>query len=72
MLFDKHIEPCCAYCQYGSRISNDEVVCRKRGVVPADGQCRKFAYDPLQRQPERPVMVAKSDDQAEVFDSALI
>jgi hypothetical protein len=72
MLFDKHIEPCCSYCQHGTRISDDEVVCRKRGIVPADGQCHKFVYDPFQREPERPVIVTADEDEAAAFDSMLL
>ena len=55
MLFRKDIEPRCAYCRYGNRISELEVVCRKRGVVPAEGCCRAFRYDPLRREPPRPL-----------------
>ncbi len=56
-LFNKNIEPCCAYCQSGTRISETEVACLRRGVVSSAGQCRKFAYDPLKREPPCPAPV---------------
>jgi len=66
MLFWKNIEPCCAYCKYGSPVNLDRVACIKRGIVPLYGACRKFSYDPLKREPERPrKLVAPKKD--EVF-----
>lgn len=67
MLFDKRIEPCCAYCRRGSRISEDEVVCTKRGIVPADEKCRKFVYDPFQREPDRPILAPSDPDNTPDF-----
>ena len=55
MLFRKDIEPRCAYCCRGQGISEREVACVKRGVVPAENSCRSFRYDPLKRVPPRPV-----------------
>ena len=54
MLFNKKIDPCCSYCSTGTRISETEVACLKRGIVSAAGQCRKFKYDPLKRRPPDP------------------
>lgn len=54
MLFQKKIDPRCAYCQRSAKLSEDSVVCIKRGVVSAGGSCRKFKYDPLKRVPPRP------------------
>ena len=54
MIFRNDIEPCCAYCECGRQVSIDRVACMKRGIVPLYGACRKFIYDPLKRQPERP------------------
>ena len=68
MLFNKKIEPCCAYCANGSRISETEVACLKRGVVSAGGSCRKFAYDPLKRVPSRPAPVDTEKFTAEDFE----
>ena len=30
------------------------MLCVKKGVVSADGKCRKFQYDPCKRIPPRP------------------
>jgi len=38
----------------GSQISEREVACVKRGVVPVESHCRSFRYDPLRRVPPRP------------------
>ena len=53
MLFRKKIQRSCLYCAHGARISPEQVVCAKRGIVAADGACRKFEYDPLKRVPPR-------------------
>ena len=57
MLFRKDIERCCAYCCRGQGISEREVACVKRGVVPAENSCRSFRYDPLKRVPPRPAVL---------------
>lgn len=51
MLFKKDIDPCCSYCMSGTRISSTEVACLRLGIVSAGGQCKKFRYDPLKREP---------------------
>ncbi len=53
MLFSKDIPPCCIYCQRGVRLGEDKVMCLKKGIVTAAGQCRRFKYDPLKRVPPR-------------------
>lgn len=55
MLFRKKIERYCAYCAFAGKISEDQMICQKCGVVPASHQCRRFRYDPLKRVPPRPV-----------------
>ena len=55
MLFRKNIEPSCAYCQRGTQINENDVACLKKGIVPVEGHCRAFKYDPLKRVPPRPV-----------------
>ena len=67
VLFDKTIEPRCAYCARGRELSEEEVACRKKGVVPAGGSCRAFRYDPLKRVPPRPVKADFSRYQTEDF-----
>ncbi|MCI2057896.1 MAG: hypothetical protein LKJ80_01670 [Oscillibacter sp.] len=53
-LFRKDMDPRCAYCEKGRQINDREVACLKRGVVPVEGHCGAFRYDPLKRVPPRP------------------
>ena len=55
MLFQKKIDPSCAYCRRGKQIGEDTVLCQKKGVVSPEGSCSRFRYDPLKRVPPRPV-----------------
>ena len=55
-LFRK-VDPNCAYCRHGTRISERDVVCLKHGVVPVEYHCRAFRYDPLKRTPPRPAVL---------------
>ena len=54
MLLTKKIEPRCAYCQRGTSLDEEQVICPKRGVVSAGEHCRAFRYDPLKRVPPKP------------------
>jgi len=54
VLFRKDIDPRCAYCLRGAQINERDVACVKRGIVPVEGSCRSFRYDPLKRVPPRP------------------
>lgn len=54
MLFRKKIDPSCSYCVHGQQVSERDVVCGKKGIVPVEGNCRKFRYDPMKRVPSRP------------------
>ena len=54
MLFRKKIERSCAYCTYGTKIDDEQVLCIKKGVVGVCGKCRKFPYDPCKRIPPKP------------------
>ncbi len=54
MLFRKDMEPRCAYCRYGERLSREQMTCLKKGIVNAGSHCRRFSYDPLKRIPPRP------------------
>ena len=67
MLFEKDMEPRCAYCKRGSPLDEETVVCVKRGVVPAAGSCHRFRYDPLKRIPPKPVSVDFSHLKEEDF-----
>ena len=67
MLFDKNIEPSCSYCLKGRRISNFDVVCEKRGIVPSSGSCSHFSYDPLKREPAKPAVLKTGEFSEEDF-----
>ena len=67
MLFSKSIEPRCAYCQRGARLSDDKVMCLKKGIVSAAGQCRRFKYDPLKRVPPKPPVLTVNQFSDEDF-----
>ena len=53
MLFRKNIEKSCAYCVHSAKISDDEVLCIKKGVVELTNKCRSFSYDPCKRVPSK-------------------
>ena len=58
MLFDRNIEPSCAYCSYGTNLGDDEIACTKRGIMAVFGNCGAFRYEPTKRVPEvRPKLV---------------
>lgn len=59
-LFQKKIEPRCVYCSHGRTLSDEQVVCPKKGVMSAGSHCRSFRYDPLKRVPPRPAKLATS------------
>jgi len=52
-LFQKKIEPRCTYCARGRALSEDQVICDRKGVMSAGSSCRSFKYDPLKRVPPR-------------------
>lgn len=54
MLFQKKIEPRCAYCERGTQLDEEKILCAKKGVVSPAGNCRAFKYDPLKRVPPLP------------------
>ena len=56
ILNTKSISPSCSYCEHGRISPNGEnVLCKKNGVVEKEYYCKKFKYDPLKRQPKRPI-----------------
>jgi hypothetical protein len=57
MIFRKKIEPRCAYCTHCRVLTEREVACRYRGVVPASAYCGRFRYDPIKRIPPPPVQL---------------
>lgn len=65
MLFRKKIERSCSYCLNGTQIDDELTLCIKKGVVPTDSGCRRFAYDPTKRIPPRskPLDTSKYDEE---------
>ena len=53
MLFRKKIDRSCAYCIYGTRLEDDEILCCKKGLKTVDDKCRRFQYDPTKRIPAK-------------------
>ncbi len=51
MLFNRKIEPQCAYCKRGKTVDQEVVLCRKCGVTSPSNHCSAFRYDPLKRVP---------------------
>lgn len=44
----------CAYCRFALAVSDTgDMLCSRKGVVPAEFSCRRFVYDPLKRVPKR-------------------
>lgn len=53
-LFDKKIDPSCAYCKFGKLSSNhDKILCNKNGIKLFSDSCKFFKYEPLKRVPTR-------------------
>ena len=46
-LFQKHIEPRCAYCTRCRPLNEEQVVCEKKGVMSAASSCRSFRLQTL-------------------------
>ena len=65
MLFRKKIQRSCSYCQYGTMLNEDEVLCAKRGVVASIKKCNKFSYEPYKRIPPKinPTDFSKYDNE---------
>lgn len=53
MLFRRKTPRSCTYCQYGTKLNEEEYLCVKRGVVCISSVCRKFRYDPCKRIPPK-------------------
>ncbi len=65
MLFRKDIEKSCSYCVRAAKtIDSDYVICSKKGIIPCNGSCRRFKYDPLKRIPQK----AKTQDFSQYDD----
>lgn len=58
MLFRKKITRSCAYCTFGTKLNDTDILCTKRGIRSVESSCRKFQYDPCKRVPPK----AKASD----------
>lgn len=67
MLFRKDMEPRCAYCVHGEQVSEEQVLCIRKGVCSPGGSCAAFQYDPFRRTPPRPAQPDFSRFQEEDF-----
>ena len=54
MFFRKKMPRSCNYCIHGTKLSDEEILCVKKGVVSADKSCRRFSYEPSKRIPPKP------------------
>ncbi len=59
-LFRRDIEPRCSYCSRANPLDDTHMTCYKRGIVPIDGNCRSFRYDPIRRIPPKPAVLRGS------------
>lgn len=51
MLFRKKLPRSCSYCSFGTQLSDETVLCAKKGMMDLGKSCRKFRYDPTKRIP---------------------
>ena len=57
-MFNRNIEPSCAYCIHSTDLGYNEYMCTKRGIMSAEGSCGKYVYEPTKRIPfKQPVLV---------------
>lgn len=54
MLFRKKIQRSCAYCVYGAKLEDGQILCTKKGIRYDDQNCFRFRYDPCKRIPVKP------------------
>ena len=69
MLFRKKIARSCTYCQHGTAVDENQILCTKRGTVSIEHSCRKFLYAPCKRIP--PKMKALDTDKYKDVDFSL-
>lgn len=51
MLFRKKMTRACSYCQYATKINEEQILCMKKGIRPIYSSCWRFKYDPCKRIP---------------------
>lgn len=53
-LFGNNIEPACKYCENGKSTKDMKtVICKLKGSVEPDYNCKSFNYAPLKRIPKK-------------------
>ncbi len=52
-LLRANMPPACATCVHAVRLTEEDMLCRKRGAVHESYHCRRYSYDPLKRVPSR-------------------
>ena len=67
MLFRKKIERACVYCQRGTLLDSELVLCTKKGMRNPDDKCWCFQYDPCKRIPKKAKALDFSKYDAEDF-----
>ena len=50
-LFGNHVPPRCEYCQFSQKNNSGNPVC-PYGMRTAGDTCKRYAYDPLKREPQ--------------------
>jgi len=66
-MFNKKMEPACAYCSYGNKsMDGKTILCLKKGAVSPEYSCRKFKYDPLKREPKRLLILPDTEENFEL------
>ena len=51
---ERDIEKACRMCEHAELLVDENVVlCERKGIVKADGCCRRFIYDTLKRIPPK-------------------
>lgn len=63
-LFGNNIEPCCSLCEKSEDFEIPKVtVCPIYGTVKPYDCCKHFIYEPLKRDPKKPLNLPKYDKQ---------
>ncbi|MDR2752680.1 MAG: hypothetical protein LBB50_00020 [Oscillospiraceae bacterium] len=62
LLRTEEYAPVCAFCLFGKPSPDGaSVLCAERGVMRKHSSCKKYAYDPLKRQPPRTPVLPEYD-----------
>ena len=62
LLNRKKYPPKCEYCAKGRPSPNGkDVLCKKNGIMPADGSCSSYKYDVLKREPKARAILPSAD-----------